>query len=176
MTFIELLTENESVEKARKSLFVASISVPLFAGVNFLSEEITLFGLTVQVSHDRIVDIGRVAIIFLLIIFLLRLLPVFISWIHSFLEVKDKKWEDDTKASFPERPNPGEDYWPDPESHEIRFQDDKSLRDKRRLRVKAASNFTANSVTSLLNFVLPVSLAVIAVARPYYLSYLLVHL
>ena len=183
MTLIELFTSTESIEKTRKSLFVGGVALPLFAGVNFLTEELTIFGLTVQVSHDRLVQIGRLAVTFLLIILFLRAIPVFLSWLHKQLEIYNTKWETTVRANLPDYGHAhglnefGEDNsFDNLEEYEVDFYKNIERRKKISLYIGVTFNFTGELVASFANYIIPVFLGFVAVVEPYYLSNILNHI
>lgn len=169
----QFLLENETVEKSRKSLLGASVVLLIFAAVNFLSNEMSFFGVKVLVSQDKIVTLGRLGVGFLLIMFLLRLAPPVLDWIVSKNKIDHQLWEKAALASFPEEPNPGEEYYPDPEPWEESFYKDRIKREKRLVDLERGRDFTATGIGIALNYLIPVLFSLLAIAKPYVLSQLL---
>jgi hypothetical protein len=119
------------------------------------------------------VTLGRLGIGFLLILFILRLAPPVLDWFVSKNKKDHDLWKKLALASFPEEPNPGEDYYPDPEPWEESFYKDRVKREKRLVDLERGRDFTAIGIGIALNYLIPVIFSLVAMTKPYALSQLL---
>jgi len=68
---------------ARKSLMVVSASTLFVANLTFLSSEFSFFGFLIEISHERIVAVGRILSLVLLLIFVLKEMPYFVALLRN---------------------------------------------------------------------------------------------
>ncbi|MEP5730777.1 MAG: hypothetical protein ABJL67_15560 [Sulfitobacter sp.] len=66
------LAEHADLQKTRRSLFAASFYTILVSNVEFLSQEISLFGLKLSVKQSELIAFGRLAIAILFALFLVH--------------------------------------------------------------------------------------------------------
>ncbi len=174
MSFLSFIIDSESVEKARRALFGASILLLFFSSLNFLSDEFNFFGLKVAVSHDRLILIGQISVAYLMLRFLSMSASELISWSHLKLTQVDEKWEKATIASFPSyEPEQDEGYYEDPEEWELRFSKDRRKRVTRRSFIEKSGAYLNSAIGVLYNLLVPISLGFVSIIEPKSLSRIL---
>ncbi|MCF8487429.1 MAG: hypothetical protein K9G71_19730 [Rhodobacteraceae bacterium] len=171
MSFLSFIIDSESIEKARRALFGASILLLFFSSLNFLSDEFNFFGLRVAVSHDRLIIIGQLSVFYLMVRFLSMSASELIKWTHLKLTQVDENWEKVTVANFPSfDQEPYDGYSEDPEEWELKFSEDRKKRVLRRSLVERSYSYFNVSIGFLYNFIVPVILGMSSILEPRSLS------
>lgn len=175
MSFIEVVTDSETLEKNRRALVSLSILIFLIAALDFRSDEIDLLGLKLGISQQKIVSIGQIGVAYLLLQYFSKGLGISLSTLHDYLFDLDSRWEEKTVASFPDFSD-DPDWQPDPDFWEEDFAIKRKIREGRRFRVKTATECYSKISGLFSNIVFPFTLGLTSLVKTDALKLFLIYL
>lgn len=163
----------DDFRKTRRSVLVFAIATLLFAGVTIIDSKLSLLGLQILISHQKIIVTGQIATLVLLGIYLLQVVPESIKLFKDFLLSRQKKREliESAKLQDSWGLHDGKEYDDGPSGEFDQLNDKHEwLRQETNRRLDPLINVAQYIAIGLVDFVLPAIIGIICVYDPYLLD------
>lgn len=174
MSVEDMISERFSPDdhpKARKSLISAAILAIVLAGIDITSEQFSLYVFTVKVEQETLVASAQIVTSVLLAIFLIRIFPTFLEQYRAYsIKKLGIQANIDRTNVYEGLFGPGhtmDDYDGSPES-EIKWVADKwkAKQQRKEASIDRISLIFSTFTETILNFLVPTLLAIIAISHP----------
>lgn len=171
-----IIPDYDSLKSSRKALYAASFSVLLLANLNFTSTKFGLLGLEIHFDQSRLVALGQILLAILLIVFLLRSLPSYISIFSDFWANRIKFWHMQASDDLDNIWIPGREHDDGPSGDRDRLQEilEWKIKKLENSKMKWSARLTF-FVWIVVDLFIPFGIAFIAITEPYALSTLVDH-
>jgi hypothetical protein len=173
---LELLSENNTLEKSRRAVLIVALLILLFAVADFRSDEIEFLSLRIAFSREKFIALGQFFLIYFLFTYIVRILIQLGIWVAERGSDTVDKWESDQhdKVISAEKESSDENHSDNVYSDEhddITYE--ASMRQRPYKFLKSFSLLFEKIFIVLLQYVFPVVLALLALFWPDSLSDLL---
>jgi len=91
------VVDHETLARTRKSLYLSSIFTLVVANSNFLTQSLTVFGLSIAIDQRDIIAVGKLSVGVLLSIFCIQALSGILTLAREMQNASFEKWDEKAK-------------------------------------------------------------------------------
>lgn len=165
--------DSDTSKKAKKSLLVIGSSTLLFATFTITSNEVSLFNFAFEVSHEKLVEVGRFMTMVCLFIFIVREIPMSLGTLKTNKQKQLFRDERLAKKSFSDSISGEDEPTSNQEVIEMIAANFETSRKDSSERYDRIIRHSLSASVWLIDILLPVFLALIVIKNPYSLNLLL---
>ena len=94
------VVDHETLARTRKSLYVSSIFTMVVANSSFLTQSLTVFGLSIAIDQRDIIAVGKLSVGVLLSIFCIQAVSGILDLVKKIQTVSFEKWNEEAKREI----------------------------------------------------------------------------